>query len=184
MGKTYLNYNDCDLTEYVDIYHYNNPLLPERENRSIDIPSMNGLLYNGFKYKSRPIELHFDVKAKNDLELQEKLYVIARALDVNEPAKLYVEYTDKYFWAIPKNSIDKEKVCKGYMEVELEFICYDPHMYSDEIKLFEGDSDNLITIENNGSAETYPSINVAFQNDAHFLQVTNAEGKVFYLVIE
>lgn len=181
MAKTYLNYNGYDLTEYIDVYLYNNPLLPERENISIDISSMNGLMYQCFKYKSRPIELGFDVKAKDDIQLKERLDIIAKAFDVDEPAKLYVENADKYFWAIPKNSIDKNKLCKGYTEIEIDLICYDPHMYSDEIKLFEGDSNNLITIENNGSAETYPSINVAFQNDAHFLQVTNAEGKVILL---
>lgn len=181
MGKTYLNYNDCDLTEYVDIYHYNNPLLPERENRSVDIPSMNGLLYKGFKYKSRPIELGFDVKSKDDVQLKERLDIIAKAFDVNEPAKLYVEDTDKYFWAIPKNNIDKEKLCKGYAEIEVDLICYDPHMYSDEIKLFEGNSDNIVTIENSGSAEAYPSVNVAVNNEAHFIQITNYEGKTILL---
>lgn len=181
MGKTYLSYNDYNLTEYVDIYYYNNPLLPERENRSIDIPCMNGLLYNGFKYKSRPIKLHFDVKAKDDTQLKERLEIIARAFDVSEPAKLYVDDANKYCWAVPKGSIDKEKICKGYTEIELEFICYDPHVYSDEIKLFESDSDNIVTIENNGSAETYPTVNIAINNEAHFVQVTNYEGKTILL---
>ncbi len=65
-------------------------------------------------------------------------------------------------------------------KAKLEFICHDPYLYSLENKVFSAEN-KLVTIENEGNAETYPYLSINFFNPACFFQATNTKGETILI---
>lgn len=171
-----------DLKDYIIINEIENKVMPNIKNFSKDIPGMDGEYFTRSKLGIRTITVKYTINTLNKYQLIDRLSVLAKILQSNIIEKLYlIPHSDKFYYAKVSDTSNLNTFYRGKGRGSITFTCFDPFLYSDEIKLFEGDSNNIVTIENNGSAETYPIINVAFQNDAHFLQITNAEGKVILL---
>ena len=177
-----LLFNDVDLEQYIIIDNgVEIEELPERINNTIDIPSMDGEVYVNHKYSQKLIKVPFFIDARKNNDYVQIVRQIKNILNTNEESKLFLpNELDKYYWAVI-NNFTCEEIFKGVGKGEIEFICYNPFAYSEYLKVFEGDQDNIVTVINEGTETTYPSINVAFQKDAHFLQVTNSEGKAILL---
>lgn len=182
-----LIFNDFDLEQYIIHEDIEIQELSERQNKSIEIPSRNGDLYTGYRYSQKKITIPFKIDARmtNNSSSTAK-YVnivreIKRVLHTDSPSRLYLpDEPNKYYYAVVEEFTCQE-ILVGVGEGEIVFVCFDPYAYSDGYKLFESDDRKITTIENMGTANCSPSINVAFTQDSHFLQCTNWEGKTILI---
>ena len=173
-----LRFNDVDLEQYIIIDDgVEIEELAERINTTIDIPSMNGEVYVGHKYGRKLIKVPFFIDARVDNNYTQIVREIKNILHTDVESKLFLpNEPDKYYWAVINNFTSNE-IYKGVGKGEIEFICFDPYAYSDELKLFEADINRRVTVENNGTAETSPIINIGFTKDTNFVQVSNWDGR-------
>lgn len=173
-----LRFNDTDLEEHIIIDdRVQVEELPEIINTTINIPSRDGEVYTGHKYDKRLIKVPFFIDARKFNNYTEKVRQIKNILNTNVESKLFLpNEPNKYYWATV-NSFTSEEIYNGVGKGEIEFVCFDPYAYSDDMKLFEGDLSKKVTIENSGTAEVSPIINIGFTKDANFVQISNWDGK-------
>lgn len=177
-----LLFNDVDLEQYIVIENrVEVEELAERINNTIDISSMNGEIYTGHKYGRKMIKVPFFIDARKSKNYVQIVRQIKNILNTNEESKLFLpDEPDKYYWAVV-SSFTCDELYMGVGKGEIEFVCFDPYAYSDEYKLFESDDDKITTIQNDGTANCSPIINVSFTQDAHFLQCTNWDGRTILI---
>lgn len=173
-----LRFNDVDLEDYIIIdNNVEIEEMPDRINTTIDIPSRSGEIYVGYKYGKKLIKVPFFIDARKNKNYAQIVREIKNVLHTDSESKLFLpNEPDKYYWAII-NSFTSEEIYNGIGKGEIEFVCFDPYAYSDELKLFEADINKRVTIENNGTAETSPIINIGFTKDTNFVQVSNWDSK-------
>lgn len=172
-----INYGGNNLTKYFKVLDVKRQLLPSRMNYTKEIPSINGEYYSGYKYGIRTIEVDFAIIGDSKEDFFAKSRELAAMVDVVIPTKLeFSDEPDKYYYAVVDGSIDIEQIV-NYGCGTISFICHDPIAYSKEEKIFTASEDNKLTIDNKGTAFTEPLINVAFGQDAHFLQCTYFTGE-------
>ncbi len=165
-----ITYGGNDLTKYFKVLDVKRQLLPERMNYTKEIPSINGEYYSGYKYGTRAIEVDFAIIGDSKEDYFTKSRQLAAMVDVTVPTKLELgDEPDKYYYAVVDGSIDLDQII-NYGSGTISFICHDPIAYSKEEKIFSASEDNVLTIDNKGTAFTNPLINVSFGQDAHFLQ--------------
>ena len=174
-------YGGVDLGQYIEVRSINRNILPTRENYTIDIPSMTGKVYNGFKYAERVIEIDFLVKSIDPYLYPQMIRDIATILDVDSPCRLYImDEPNKYYYAVVGGDTNISEIASGIGEGTITFICYNPIAYSDEEKIFTGA--NKITVSNEGTTKAFPLIDINFSKSASFAQVSNAETGAAVLV--
>ena len=174
-------YGGVDLGQYLELRDIRRNILPTRENYSIDIPSMTGKVYNGFKYGERIIEVDFLVKPLNPFEYLQFVRDIATILDVDAPSRLYLmDEPNKYYYAVIDGDTNISEIARGVGEGTITFICYNPIAYSDEEKIFTGA--NKLTVSNEGTTKAFPLIDINFSKSASFAQVSNVETGAAVLV--
>ena len=176
-----VNYATVDLHEYVTILNVNRTVTPERTNFAKDISGVHGKYYMGYKYNEKIIKLECLMKADSKEERVELLNEISFLLDVSEPQMLIIsDSPETYCHAVPNSISDIESI-RYNSKFEIEFICYDPYSYAIEDDYFDADMDGIVTIENGGTATTYPVIDTVFQKNTNFFMVTNYDTKTLLL---
>ena len=176
-------YGGVDLGQYIEVRSINRNILPTRENYTINIPSMTGSIYNGFKYAERVIEIDFLVKSIDPYLYPQMIRDIATILDVDSPCRLYImDEPNKYYYAVIDGDTNIAELASGIGEGTITFICYNPIAYSDEEKVFTGT--NSVVCSNEGTTKTYPVIDINFSKSATFAQVSNAQTGAAVLVGE
>lgn len=176
-----VTYAGLPLHNYVNIRNVKRAVLPPRENFIKDIPSQNGSFYMGYKYAPREITLECTLKGTLKEDYIDAINQLAFILDVNVPSKMIInDNPDRYVYAILDGTTDLERFKHGG-SVELNFICYDPYMYSIEEDNFSDEpmknNARSISIQNSGSTSTYPILDIGFTKNAHFVQCTDAKGR-------
>lgn len=170
-GNTLNDY--CDVISKVD-----REILPQRENFSKTIPSMNGSYYTGYKYGERSITIEVNFVSPTKEELEKKLRVFADLLDVDTPKKLTInDEPNIYYLAVPSGSFNITKPSKLTAVVSVGFICHNPLKFSKDWKAFVPASKGVITFENAGTTDTECIIDVDFNKDTCFFQATNPKGE-------
>ena len=178
-----INYGGVDLGQYLELRDIRRNILPTRENYSVDIPSMTGNIYNGFKYGERVIEVDFLVKSLTSYQYVQMLRDIATIIDVDAPCRLYLmDEPNKYYYAVIEGDTNVSEIARGVGEGTLTFVCYNPIAYSDEEKIFTGT--NSVVCSNEGTTKAYPVIDINFSKTATFAQVSNTETGAAVLVGE
>lgn len=176
-----VNYATVDLHEYVTILNVNRTVTPERTNFAKDISGVHGKYYMGYKYNEKIIRLECLMKADSKEERVELLNELSFLLDVSEPQMLIIsDSPNAYCHAVPNSISDIESI-KYNSKFEIEFICYDPYSYAIEDDYFDADIDGITTVENGGTATTYPVIDTVFQKDTNFFMLTNYDSKIILL---
>lgn len=176
-----VTYAGLPLHDYINIRNVKRSVLPSRENFVKDIPSQHGQFYMGYKYAPRSITLECDIKATKREDYIDSINELAFILDVSVPSRMIIDDDpDRYVYAILEGDTDLERYQHGG-KFELNFICYDPYIYSINEDFFSDEPMNnsakAITISNSGSTPTYPVLDVGFTKDAHFLQCTDSKGR-------
>ena len=173
-----LVFNGIDIEKYAKVISCECPVLPERENKTKEIPNFNGLRYIKGKYKTRNIKVVLLIKSRNNIDFRKKLDIIAEILDVEEAKTLKIDNTGRFYYAVPEGNFDKEKIYSYKEKFTINFICYNPFAYSEDIIFKSCEGLNTIEIENKGNRETNPIIQVVFQNPAHFIQINHNIGSL------
>ena len=63
----FIHYGETDLTKYIKVRNVKRPLMSERENYTLSMPSLEGEVYSGHKYKPKTIEIDFALITKDNL---------------------------------------------------------------------------------------------------------------------
>ena len=176
-----VTYAGVPLHNYVKIRNVKRKVLPARENFTKSIPSQNGEFYMGHKYAPREITLECTLIANSREEFIDSLNELVFILDVNLPSKMIIgDDKNRYMYAILNGAIDIEKV-RYNGNIDLNFICYDPYMYSITETHFKDEpmknNSKEISIKNTGSTSTYPILDIGFTQDAHFVKCTDTKGR-------
>ena len=176
-----VEYAGVPLHDYVEVLNVNRTVLPQRENFTKSIPSQHGEYYMGYKYSPRQIVLECLLKSNSKEEFIDVISELAFILDVKVPMKMIIsDNPNCYVYAVIDGTIDIEKV-RHNGKFEIPFICYDPYIYATEEDFFEDEpmknNARAIEIDNSGSTETYPVIDVGFTKNAHFVQCTDVQGR-------
>lgn len=176
-----LIFDGVNLEDYIVID--NKPLieeLPERINNSINIPSRHGEVYTGFKYGLKKITINFFIDARKNKDYVDIVRELKHVLSVKDERKLYLpDELDKYYYAV-LDSFTCEEIFSCVGKGELVFVCFNPFAYSEGYKVCES-KNNIISVKNDGTEKTYPTIQISFQNEAQFAQVTNWDGSAILL---
>lgn len=166
-----------DLTDIIKIKDIKKSVLPSRTNTSVNIPSCTGEVYTGFKYEAKNIDIEFIIVANTIEEYEKAIRDLAHLLDHKAPATLILgNEPDKYYKAVVDGATELDQI-RSTGSGTIRFICHDPLAYSTQQKLFTANEKKIVTVKNEGTAEAYPLINVAFSKDTCFLQCTNHDGK-------
>ena len=177
-----VQFNDANLHEYCSILNIKREVLPVRENFSRSIPNMNGSHYTGFKFGEKTIQLEIGIVSTDRVDYMQKVKQIAKILAVNTPSKLILsDEPDIYYYAVPTDTTELEKNFNtGTCTILLK--CYDPIGYSSIWRTYETIHPNgIIELNNRGTTDTYPLIDVDFTSKACFYQVTNPQGKTILI---
>ena len=176
-----VNFNGVALNNYCKVLNVSRSVLPNRSNFSKQIPTMNGSYYTGFKYSEKVITIEVAIIAKDSLDYTKKIRELATVLNVANPSKLIIsDEPDKYYLAVLDGATDLTKKYKTGT-VQITFLCNDPYAYSTETKVFQPNTRRIFTIENTGSGEANPIIEVDFNNDACYFQATNPKGETILI---
>lgn len=173
-----VNYNGANLSDYCKVLNVERTLLPSRTNLSKSIPTMNGSYYTGFHYGERIIKLEILINETNVAKMQEKIRKIKEILNTSNPSKLIIsDEPDKYVYAVLDGDTDFNKIGKTAGSTTINFICHNPIIYSDKWNTFTPGNKGIITVENNGTIQANPLIDVIFRKKACFFQATNRKGE-------
>ena len=177
MKKWEIIYNEHKLNDYCNITNVSKSILPQRTNKSKEIPSANGSYYLGYKYGERIIKVDIYIDSKNKDDYTQRVRNLSYILNVEEPKKMKINDDEgKYVFAVLNGGTDLEKVIRAG-KTTLEFICYDPTIYSDKWSCFTPNERGIITLQNDSNYKTYQNIGVTFKNKACFFQATNKRGE-------
>lgn len=179
MKKWEIIYNEHKLNDYCNITNVSKSILPQRTNKSKEIPSANGSYYLGYKYGERIIKVDIYIDSKDKDDYTQKVRDLSYILNVEEPKKMKINDDEgKYVFAVLNGGTDLEKIITTG-KTTLEFVCYDPTIYSDKWSCFTPNERGIITLQNDSNYKTYQNIGVAFKNKACFFQATNKRGKLY-----
>ncbi|WP_228636053.1 distal tail protein Dit [Clostridium perfringens] len=177
MKKWEIIYNEHKLNDYCNITNVSKSILPQRTNKSKEIPSANGSYYLGYKYGERIIKVDIYIDSKDKDDYTQKVRDLSYILNVEEPKKMKINDDEgKYVFAVLNGGTDLEKIITTG-KTTLEFVCYDPTIYSDKWSCFTPNERGIITLQNDSNYKTYQNIGVAFKNKACFFQATNKRGE-------
>ncbi|WP_075841496.1 distal tail protein Dit [Clostridium perfringens] len=176
MPKLEINYDGYNLSDYCKILKISDEILPSRTNKSKEIPSSNGSYYLGYKYGERIIKVDILINEIDERISKEKIDELSKILNVEKPKKLYKNTKERYVYAVLNGNTDINKFWSA-KTITLEFVCYDPTIYSDKWSCFVPNEKGIITLQNNSNYKTYQNVGVNFKNKACFFQMTNKRGE-------
>ncbi|MDZ4993294.1 hypothetical protein GNF80_09995 [Clostridium perfringens] len=171
-----IDFNGNRLSDYCTVLKISDEILPPRKNNSKDIPSMNGSVYTGYKYGERIIKVDILINESNEEISKQKIKELSKILNVDKPKKLYKNTKDRYVYAVLNGNTDISKFSTA-KTITLEFVCYDPIIYSDKWSCFTPNEQGIITLNNESNYKTYQNMGVYFKNKACFFQATNKKGE-------
>lgn len=176
MPKLEINYDGYNLSDYCKILKISDEILPNRTNKSKEIPSSNGSYYLGYKYGERIIKVDILINESDERISKEKVDKLSKILNVEKPKKLYKNTKERYVYAVLNGNTDINKFWSA-KTITLEFVCYDSTIYSDKWNCFTPNERGIITLQNDSNYKTYQNIGVTFKNKACFFQATNKKGE-------
>ena len=176
------------ITQLIDITEVRKGTIGEQRINSIAINGRNGEIFQSKTVGTKSIEIEFFMKYEYlPTELDGSMTMsefekVVRSLayyftSYTEPQPLYFsDAPDVYYMAIC-DSIDIERVLY-YGTGTATFICHDPHSYSISPKMYTANQNGVITIENRGTAPTYPLISTVLNSPATYLTLIGSGDSV------
>lgn len=168
-----VKFNDIYLENFCEIQDISEPLLTSRDISTLNIPSVDGEIFNGSKKNSYKIEILVLIDCDTQEEYDQRLEELKDTFDVDEPKQFFKD-KDKFILAIPDEEIEQlDKQALYTREFKISLFCPEPYYYSKDIKVFENEDSNVssVIVENQGKKPVYPLISIGFSKDAYFAQV-------------
>ena len=177
MSKKKLRYADIDLHELVTISKIHNSILPPRDNFSKVVPVNNGSLYSGYRYGERVIKVEIGIPTINSRKLEEVIYKLSYALNVDCPSQLILDDDNKIYYAVIDGSTDIERLMNTG-KTTLNFICHDPVAYDKKYTSAMMTTDMLsFNFNDMGTYSSYPIIGFEFNKPSTFIYLTRENGE-------
>lgn len=148
--------------------------LPDIESRTAQTASKHGLHYYGYRFQERRIRAEITLYGSSLSNFRSKIRDIAAWLNPYDgPGELiFDDEPDKKYYAVITDNTDFEGMFIKRV-AEIEFLCPDPFAYaiSETVATISG---NSLNINNDGTAETFPVIEITADGSAG---PDNFEGK-------
>ncbi len=165
-----VTYNGIFLSEVCEIQDIKIPFLSSREIEKLDIASIDGERYNGFKTNSYKIEIEILIDCDTEFEYNQKINELRSIFDV-EGLKEFSLGNGKFILAMIEDQIDApEKLGLYSCELVINLYCPVPYFFSKETKMFQSEN-GIINITNNGNRPVPPFISIGFSKDTYFCQL-------------
>lgn len=172
MDITYAGVKLSDMFKVTDVRR--GGILPSRTNYTLDVPSRHGQYYAGYKYNPREIEIDFII---TNGQVNTTVRGLAWMLDLEEPSELiFSDEPTKLYYAVIDGETEFERISR-YGQGTLKFIAFDPFAYSTTQKTFTPNTtNNIMVINNQGSAPTAPKFEIDFTNDCGYVALASPTG--------
>lgn len=170
-----VEFNGIQISDYFIVTKLTRNLGATRSNNLLKVGNSKGERFISTSIDSDNIKMNFAVLG-NVIESKREL---ARILNVSEPKKLiFNDEPDKYYLAIPDDSNDISDE-RNWMTGQINWIIPDgvAHSISEEESTNENTPGTII-INNQGSEETYPTVEIKMQSENGFLAFINQDGDV------
>lgn len=172
--KVWLDENE--LTQVIKIFNINRDVMPERINTSIEVPQRHGAYYTGHRYGIRKVSIEYLIIGDDLNNLEDFKKVLAKALDLERPAKLqFSDEPDRFLYAVLDGTTEVTEVLNDGRGT-LNFVCHDPFYYSTTEKEFTADANGLMVINNQGTISTEPRFELDFTGDCGFIAIASPDG--------
>ncbi|MCM3705312.1 phage tail family protein [Cytobacillus firmus] len=155
--------------------------LPDIESRTAQTASKHGLHYYGYRFQERRIRAEITLYGSSLSNFRSKIREIAAWLNPYDgPGELiFDDEPDKKYYAVITENTDFEGMFIKRV-AEIEFLCPDPFAYAIS-ETAASISGNSLTIDNDGTAETFPVIEITADGSAG---PDNFEGKIAGSTVE
>lgn len=176
-------FNNYLITQLINITNVSKSPIGEQIINSIAITGRNGEIFQNRTLGTKSIEVEYYLKADyrpNNLapsEFQKVVKALAFYLTNNDaPAKLIFSDDPKNYYLAMVESFDIERLL-SIGQGKISFKCFSPYTYSLEPKFFT-DNNGTLTLENKGTASTYPTFSITLGSKATHLSVISPNGVV------
>ncbi len=165
--------NGVDLGKYMRIKSINRQLAPSVENLVFDVPGMHGAHHIRNIRKTRKIEVEFTIIGNSVLDRIEKAHIIAGYVTSEQDMTIILpDEPDKVYIGSLSGETDLDEILH-IGQGTLTFFCSDPHILDTDVQSAQFDANGQLTIVNDGTAETYPSFSIAFNQSTTFFEIVN-----------
>lgn len=176
-------YNNFMLTNMINITDVRRPVIGVRNVNALEINGRHGQLFQNAYFGTKVIEVDFYIKYDyspnlNDASVFQKVVKsLAYYLTSNTaPAKLiFSDDPNNYYLALVTDITIEQLLKLGQGTITFE--CYSPFMYS-LAEYTANESNGLITIDNDGTASTYPIFETTLSTNATYLTLVGKNGVV------
>ncbi len=172
-GHLHFTYNGVDSDNFFKITDIKRSIIPSINDYEKKVPNRNGVIYFGSDINKREIDIDVVLIGQDTNSLQEIVTNIAAWLYTKkeEPLILSDEPDKVYFAHISQDSVINQILYMG--STTLKFYCSDPIKYG-IIDITANASNDVVDINNIGTLEAYPIIDVVFNQAASFYAVMTA----------
>ncbi|GCF71747.1 hypothetical protein BC2903_55660 [Bacillus cereus] len=145
------------------------------EINELTVPHRPGSYFLSKRTPKRVLEVDFSLKGVSLFELRKRIDELNGLLDTEEPVKItFTDEPDIVYYGI-KESVEETLEKSNIHQATITLICPMPYKLGNEKTVdFENDGRGLIAnIQNKGSAESEPIIEIEVENPSTFLDVWN-----------
>lgn len=165
--------NGVDLSEYMRIKRINRQLAPSVENIVFDVPGMHGAHHIRNIRKARKIEVEFTVIGNSVSDRIEKAHIIAGYVTSEQDMTIILpDEPEKVYIGSLSGETNLDEILHT-AQGTLTFFCSDPHILDDTEQTAQFNANGQLTVLNDGTAETYPSFSIAFNQPTTFFEIVN-----------
>lgn len=168
---TSFTFDGIDSSQYFLVTKIRRSVVPPIKDKLVVVPNRPGAYDFGWDYQVREIEVDIAIKAQTIPELRQKVRDIAKWLTTSEAKPLiFSDEPDKMYYARLSGDTNLDQMAE-LGQGTLKFICPDPYAYAASPTTLQVAS-SPFTVNNPGTADTYPVITVAFSQPATFFGIT------------
>lgn len=175
MNKTFVFNSISKPWLIMDVRGRKKPLFASHSRNFIKVPGVPGALLQDTEIEPIVIRQPISFKASDDLSdllLKDEL---VKWLITKEPAPLqFDDEPGRTYYAIVQNSIDDFEKISIMRKGTIEFLCLDPYSYGSEVS--RGFVDGVAVVENRGTQEASPVIEIDVTGDVTHIDVMTENG--------
>lgn len=175
MSKFKVTFNDCDLTEFLQITSLERGIGPKKTLDTQKIGVSKGMHVKRVIADEKKIRMGFRLR----YDLVEKRRKLAGILNVFEPKKLmFSDEEEVYYLAIPEGDISlDEKNFIGDGVIYWYIADGVAHSVNEKVAEFENGV-KKVEIVNEGTETTYPTFQIDMKSDNGFVGIINNDGRI------
>jgi predicted phage tail component-like protein len=173
-----LNFGGVDIPPFVKVKRVGFSILPPITNNLVTIKGRAGAYNFGKDVGVRKISVDIAIVTPNPNEVMRYATELAEWLfHEDEQPLIIADEPNVIYYATVDGDTDIEEIL-NVGEGTIEFICTRPYKYSNVIKQVISSpqsTDEIVTVSNEGSVDTYPEIELTFRQDASSIAVISSD---------